>query len=62
MPIGYAVVGPVATAIGTGSTFLASAAVTVVATALVFVSRDVRTLQRRADAAVALAEPDPAAS
>ena len=50
MPIGFAVVGPVAAAIGTSTTCLAAAVVTVVATALVFLSRDVRTLERRAPA------------
>lgn len=47
MPIGYAIIGPLAAAIGTGTTFLATAAITIVATLLVFLSRDVRTLERR---------------
>jgi len=47
MPIGYAIIGPIANAIGTGATFLTTAAITVVTTALVFLSHDVRTLERR---------------
>jgi MFS family permease len=58
MPIGYAVVGPIAATIGAGATFLATALITVAATALVFLSRDVRTLQRRRHAPEPLAEPD----
>ena len=47
-PIALAALGPIAAAIGTRQTFLASAALTVVATALVLLSRDVRQLERRA--------------
>jgi MFS family permease len=51
MPIGLAVAGPLGAAIGFRTAFLGSAVVIVVATALVLVSRDVRTLERRAIAA-----------
>jgi MFS family permease len=47
MPLGYIVAGPIAAAIGIRATFIAAAAVTVGATALVLLSRDVRTLERR---------------
>jgi MFS family permease len=46
-PLGLAVVGPVAEAVGTRTTLLASATLIVVPTALVLLSRDVRTLARR---------------
>ena len=48
IPIGFAVVGPVAAAVGNRATLLGSASLVVAATALVFLSRDVRTLERRA--------------
>jgi MFS family permease len=54
MPLGFIAAGPVAAAIGNRATFLAAAALTIGATALVLVSRDVRTLERRAPA------PEPA--
>lgn len=47
MPVGLAAMGPVASVIGTRTAFLGSAAVIVIATALVLLSRDVRTLERR---------------
>jgi MFS family permease len=47
MPIGYIVAGPVAAAAGVRATFIGSAVLVVVATALVLLSRDVRTLERR---------------
>jgi predicted MFS family arabinose efflux permease len=47
MPIGYAVAGPVGSAVGTRATFIGAAVIVVVATALVFLSREVRTLERR---------------
>jgi MFS family permease len=50
MPLGYIVAGPIAAAIGIRATFIAAAAVTVGATALVLLCRDVRTLERRAAA------------
>ena len=46
MPIGFAVAGPVAVVVGNRATFLGSAALIVTATALTFLSRDVRTLER----------------
>jgi MFS family permease len=52
MPIGLAVAGPLGAAIGFRTAFLGSAVLIVVATALVLLSRDVRTLERRAIAAV----------
>jgi hypothetical protein len=48
MPVGYAVAGPVSEAIGDRASFLGAAALIVVVTALTFLSRDVRTLERRA--------------
>jgi MFS family permease len=47
MPVGYAIAGPVGDAVGTRATFIGAAAFVVVATSLVFLSRDVRTLERR---------------
>ncbi len=47
MPIGYAVAGPIAAAIGTRATFIGAAVLIVGATSLVLLSRDVRTLERR---------------
>jgi hypothetical protein len=47
MPIGLAVAGPLGAAIGFRTAFLGSAVLIVVATALVLISRDVRTLERR---------------
>jgi MFS family permease len=46
MPLGFIVAGPLAAAIGTRATFLAAALLSVGATALVLLSRDVRTLER----------------
>jgi MFS family permease len=46
-PVGLAVAGPLGAAIGLRRTFLGSAVLIVVATALVLVSGDVRTLERR---------------
>jgi MFS family permease len=46
-PVGLAVAGPLGAAIGLRTTFLGSAVLIVVATALVLVSGDVRTLARR---------------
>ncbi len=46
MPLGFIVAGPLAAAIGTRATFFAAAALTIGATALVLLSRDVRTLER----------------
>jgi MFS family permease len=47
MPLGFIAAGPVAGAVGTRTAFVAAAILTVVATALVLLSRDVRTLERR---------------
>ena len=47
MPLGFAVAGPVGAAVGTRATFIGAAVIVVVATALVFLCRDVRTLERR---------------
>jgi MFS family permease len=47
IPIGLVVAGPIAAAIGKGPTFVGAAAVDVVATLLVLLSRDVRQLSRR---------------
>ncbi|MGH3002938.1 MAG: MFS transporter, partial [Gaiellaceae bacterium] len=57
MPVGLAVAGPLASAIGLRTTFLGSAVLVVVATALVLLSRDVRTLERRVVSAIAPGEP-----
>jgi MFS family permease len=46
MPLGYIVAGPLAAAIGTRETFIAATMLTIGATALVLLSRDVRTLER----------------
>jgi MFS family permease len=51
MPVGYAVVGPIADAVGTRATLLGCAALTILATVPVLLSRDVRTLERRTVAA-----------
>lgn len=51
MPLGYVAAGPVAAAAGSRATFVGAAVLTVGATALVLLSRDVRTLERRADPA-----------
>ena len=53
MPLGFIVAGPVAAVIGVRATFFASAAFTIVATGLVLLSRDVRTLERRVAAEAA---------
>lgn len=47
VPLGLIAAGPVAAAIGTRTTFIGAAAVVVGSTALVLISRDVRTLERR---------------
>jgi MFS family permease len=47
MPIGFVAAGPVGAAIGARATFVAAAALTLVATGLVLLSRDVRTLERK---------------
>jgi MFS family permease len=47
MPLGFIAAGPVAAAIGIRATFIAAAALTIGATALVLLSRDVRTLERK---------------
>jgi MFS family permease len=47
MPVGYAIAGPIGDAVGTRATFIGAAAFVIVATSLVFLSRDVRTLERR---------------
>jgi MFS family permease len=62
MPLGYVIIGPLADAIGTRATFLATAAIIIIATALVFLSRDVRTLERRTYTARSAAELDPIAN
>ena len=62
MPVGLAVAGPVGAAIGFRPAFLGSAVLIVVATALVLLSRDVRTLERRSapePAAAAVSAPTP---
>jgi MFS family permease len=46
MPVGFIVAGPLAAAIGTRATFISAAVLTIGATALVLLSRDVRTLER----------------
>ena len=48
MPVGFAVAGPVGAAVGNRAAFLGASVLVVVATALVFLSRDVRTLERKA--------------
>jgi MFS family permease len=55
MPLGFVVVGPVASAVGTRPTFLGCAALIVVSTAAVLFSRDVRTITRRSEAALSTA-------
>jgi MFS family permease len=47
MPLGYIAAGPVAAAIGIRATFIGAAVLTIGATALVLLSRDVRTLERK---------------
>jgi MFS family permease len=47
IPVGSALAAPVASVIGTSWTFVTAAAVVVLATGLVLLSRDVRTLERR---------------
>jgi hypothetical protein len=48
MPLGFAIAGPIAAAIGNRSTFLGAATIVLVASTLVLLSRDVRTLERQA--------------
>lgn len=50
MPLGFILAGPIAAAVGTRATFAGAAVLTVGATALVLLSRDVRTLERRVPA------------
>jgi MFS family permease len=47
MPLGFAVAGPVGAAVGNRATFIGAGTIVVIASALVFLSRDVRTLERR---------------
>jgi hypothetical protein len=47
MPLGFAVAGPVGSAVGTRASFIGAAVIVVAATAVVLLSRDVRTLERR---------------
>ena len=47
IPLGYAVAGPVSEAIGTRATILGAAAISLTATLLVLLVRDVRTIERR---------------
>ena len=47
MPVGFAIAGPVGAVVGTRATFIGAAVTVVIATALVLLSRDVRTLERR---------------
>jgi MFS family permease len=56
MPIGYVVVGPISTAVGTKTTLLGCAILILGATAPVLLSRDVRTLERRSASPSAAAE------
>ena len=58
IPIGMTVVGPISQAIGVGPSLVAASAIAVVATALVLLSRDVRTLRRVVPDATP--EPEPA--
>ena len=48
IPFGYAVAGPVSEAIGTRATILGAAAISLTATLLVLLVRDVRTIERKA--------------
>lgn len=57
IPIGMSIVGPMSDAVGVGATLVAASAITVVATALVLLSRDVRTLRRVGPAATPQPEP-----
>ena len=47
LPVGFAVIGPIAAAVGDRATLIGAAALVVVPTALVLLSRDVRTIERR---------------
>ena len=47
IPLGYAVAGPVSEAVGTRATILGAAAISLTATLLVLLVRDVRTIERR---------------
>jgi MFS family permease len=49
MPVGFAAMGPLSSALGTRETLWLSASLVVAATAPVLLSRDVRTLERRAN-------------
>src|SRR5205823_2362879 len=51
MPLGFVVAGPVASAVGTRATFLGCVVLIVASTAAVLLSRDVRTITRRSEAA-----------
>ena len=48
IPFGYAVAGPVSEAVGTRATILGAAAISLTATLLVLLVRDVRTIERKA--------------
>ena len=48
IPLGFAVAGPVSEAIGTRATILGAAAISLTATLLVLLVRDVRTIERQA--------------
>ena len=48
IPLGYAVAGPVSEAVGTRATILGAAAISLTATLLLLLVRDVRTIERRA--------------
>lgn len=56
MPLGFAVAGPVGSAVGTRASFIGGAVIIVAATAMVLLCRDVRVLERRE------AESEPALS
>jgi hypothetical protein len=54
LPVGLAVIGPIAQVVGNRWTLLGSAALVVGPTALALLSRDVRTIERRAANAAAV--------
>jgi MFS family permease len=57
IPVAYVALGPISHAVGTRTTLLGCAVLTLAATAPVLLSRDVRTLERRTAAPEAVAEP-----
>ena len=57
IPVAYVALGPISDAVGTRTTLLGCAVLTLAATAPVLLSRDVRTLERRTAAHEAVAEP-----